>query len=315
MSLWSLVMDGGYIMLPLALLLLLTVYVFTERCVVIGRATREDHTFMNRIRDYVREGDIESAERLCRNTATPYSRLILKGLQRIGRPTQDVLTAIENTGNIEVSNLGKAVGRYLSGACHYCGRSGGRHNSPFCLQLSRRPHPESHDRYGGQVYGIHGSSQRTHLLMALKRQFPTLDTFSMSSMTDVIFLLLIFFMVTSTLIQPSAVDVNLPESGEQTQLKPQTEVYVDSVAGLWLVEDRNDSTGTASIARPMVKEKLASELRRLQAADSTRTVALYADERVGYGHVMEILDIAATERLRMVLATKGRSLPAERGDK
>ena len=151
--------------------------------------------------------------------------------------------------------------------------------------------------------------------MALKRQFPTLDTFSMSSLTNVIFLLLIFFMVTSTLIQPSAVDVNLPESGEQTQLKPQTEVYVDSVAGLWLVEDRNDSTGTASIARPMVKEKLASELRRLQAADSTRTVALYADERVGYGHVMEILDIAATERLRMVLATKGRSLPAERGDK
>ena len=109
MSLWSLVMDGGYIMLPLALLLLLTVYVFTERCVVIGRATREDHTFMNRIRDYVREGDIESAERLCRNTATPYSRLILKGLQRIGRPTQDVLTAIENTGNIEVSNLGKGL--------------------------------------------------------------------------------------------------------------------------------------------------------------------------------------------------------------
>ena len=84
--------------------------------------------------------------------------------------------------------------------------------------------------------------------MALKRQFPTLDTFSMSSMTDVIFLLLIFFMVTSTLIQPSAVDVNLPESGEQTQLKPQTEVYVDSVAGLWLVEDRNDSTGTPSCA-------------------------------------------------------------------
>ena len=109
MSLWSLVMDGGYIMLPLALRLLLTVYVFTERCVVIGRATREDHTFMNRIRDYVREGDIESAERLCRNTATPYSRLILKGLQRIGRPTQDVLTAIENTGNIEVSNLGKGL--------------------------------------------------------------------------------------------------------------------------------------------------------------------------------------------------------------
>ena len=109
LSFWSLVMDGGYIMIPLALLLLLTVYIFTERCIVISRATKEDHTFMNRIREYVREADLPSAEKLCRSTNTPYARLILKGLQRIGRPTQDVLTAVENTGNIEVSNLGKGL--------------------------------------------------------------------------------------------------------------------------------------------------------------------------------------------------------------
>lgn len=109
MSLWSLVMDGGYIMIPLAILLLLTIFVFTERCIVISRATKEDTTFMQRIRDYIREEDFESAVALCRNTDTPYSRLILKGIQRIGRPMQDVLTAIENTGNIEVANLGKGL--------------------------------------------------------------------------------------------------------------------------------------------------------------------------------------------------------------
>lgn len=109
MSLWSLVMDGGYIMIPLAILLLLTIFVFTERCIVISRATKEDTTFMQRIRDYIREEDFESAIALCRNTDTPYSRLILKGIQRIGRPMQDVLTAIENTGNIEVANLGKGL--------------------------------------------------------------------------------------------------------------------------------------------------------------------------------------------------------------
>ncbi len=102
-------MDGGYIMIPLAILLLLAIYIFVERCIVITRASKEDPTFMNRIRDYVHEGDLASAVKLCKNTDTPYARLILKGVQRIGRPTQDVLTAIENTGNIEVGNLGRGL--------------------------------------------------------------------------------------------------------------------------------------------------------------------------------------------------------------
>ena len=105
LSLWSLVIDGGYIMIPLAILLLVTIYVFIERSIVIGRAAREDRTFMDRIREYVHEGDIESAQNLCRKTDSPYSRLIAKGLSRIGRPMNDVLVAIENTGNIEVSNV------------------------------------------------------------------------------------------------------------------------------------------------------------------------------------------------------------------
>ena len=102
-------MDGGYIMIPLAILLIVAIYVFTERCIVIGRAARQDKTFMNRIRDYVHEGDIESARKLCKKTDTPYGRLIEKGLSRIGRNMNDVLVAIENTGNIEVANLGKGL--------------------------------------------------------------------------------------------------------------------------------------------------------------------------------------------------------------
>lgn len=102
-------MEGGYIMILLALLLLVTIYVFTERTIVINRAARQDNTFMNRIRDYVHEADIESARKLCRNSDTPYARLIDKGLSRIGRNMNDVLVAIENTGNIEVANLGKGL--------------------------------------------------------------------------------------------------------------------------------------------------------------------------------------------------------------
>ena len=107
LSLWNLTLEGGIIMIPLAVLLIVSIYIFVERCIVIYKASKEDATFMKRIRDYIHEGEIESATKLCKVTNTPYSRLIMKGLTRIGRPMNDVLVAIENTGNIEVSALGR----------------------------------------------------------------------------------------------------------------------------------------------------------------------------------------------------------------
>lgn len=108
-NLWSLVMDGGYIMIPLALLLLLTIYIFVERYIMINRTMKEDPTFMNRLRDYLHEGDLKSAENLCKSSDTPYGRMLLKGVERIGRPINEVTAAVENTGNIEVSALGKGM--------------------------------------------------------------------------------------------------------------------------------------------------------------------------------------------------------------
>lgn len=96
-------------MIPLALLLLIAVYVFIERTIAINAASREDENFMRRIRGYILEGEIRSALNLCQNTATPHARLIAKGISRIGRPVNDVLVAIENTGNIEIANLSRGL--------------------------------------------------------------------------------------------------------------------------------------------------------------------------------------------------------------
>lgn len=142
--------------------------------------------------------------------------------------------------------------------------------------------------------------------MALKRNFQSLDTFSMSSMTDVIFLLLIFFMVTSTIIFPSAIDVNLPQSSEQTSTKTITEVYINADNELFLVADRNDSTQVLSIPRKIELAQLETELRNIQALDSTRAIALYADSVVDYGKVVRVLDVAARNKLKMVLSTRVR---------
>lgn len=109
LSVWQLCLEGGFIMLPLALLAVISIYVFIERAIVIRKASKEDHSFMQRIRGYIHEGEIETAQNLCARTDTPYSRLISKGISRIGRPMNDVLVAIENTGNLEVANLGKGL--------------------------------------------------------------------------------------------------------------------------------------------------------------------------------------------------------------
>ena len=96
-------------MIPLAILALISIYILIERSIVVMRASKVDETFMKRIRDYVHEGELDSATRLCYNTNSPYARLILKGINRIGRPMNDVLVAIENTGNLEVAALSKGM--------------------------------------------------------------------------------------------------------------------------------------------------------------------------------------------------------------
>lgn len=109
LSLWQLCVQGGFIMIPLALLALVCCYIFIERTIVINKANHQDPTFMNRIKDYIHEGELESAQNLCRNTNTAYSALISKGISRIGRPMQDVLVTIENMGNLEIARLGKGL--------------------------------------------------------------------------------------------------------------------------------------------------------------------------------------------------------------
>jgi biopolymer transport protein ExbB len=105
----ELLMQGGWIMIPLFLLSFLSIYIFIERYLAIKRASLEDKGFMNRIKDYIHEGKIDSALALCQSNNNPIARMIEKGITRIGRPLNDVNTAIENVGNLEVSRLEKGL--------------------------------------------------------------------------------------------------------------------------------------------------------------------------------------------------------------
>ena len=106
-NIWDLAIKGGWLMIPIALFLFIAIAILIERIFVIKSAGKEDSTFMNRIKDYIHEGKIDSAINLCRLTNTPISRMIEKGISRLGRPMNDILIAIENVGNIEIAKLEK----------------------------------------------------------------------------------------------------------------------------------------------------------------------------------------------------------------
>jgi biopolymer transport protein ExbD len=132
--------------------------------------------------------------------------------------------------------------------------------------------------------------------MALKRQQNLMAAFSMASMTDVIFLLLIFFMVTSTYVFPTALEVNLPQSTQQTKIKPSIRIYLDAENQLKTVKGDGD-------AEPMTQTELATWLKLSMTEDPESFVALYADEAVSYGKIVEILNIGAELDIKIVLAT------------
>lgn len=108
-NLWTMAQYGGWIMVILALLLAGACYIFIERLVVLHAAMKEDRSFMDRIRDYIHDGKIDSAINLCQQTNTPSARMVEKGISRIGRPMQDVQVAVENVGNLEVGMLEKGL--------------------------------------------------------------------------------------------------------------------------------------------------------------------------------------------------------------
>lgn len=125
-----------------------------------------------------------------------------------------------------------------------------------------------------------------------------LATFSMASLTDVIFLLLVFFMATSTFVFPTAVEVNLPQSSEQTSAKPLTRVYVDSLG----VVSAAYADGELQQFSP---EDLTVYLQTIMAQDTTQhAVAVYADKAVDYGKVVDVLNVGTKAGVKMVLATR-----------
>lgn len=131
--------------------------------------------------------------------------------------------------------------------------------------------------------------------MALKRGSKISSNFSMSSMTDIIFLLLIFFMLTSTLVHPNALKLVLPQSKNQTSAKPQTSVSI--TANLrYYIETRRVST----------LDELEVELEAKLGSQPDMYIALHVDESVPMREVVKVMNLAKKHKYKLILATRAK---------
>jgi biopolymer transport protein ExbB len=106
-SMWSLVMAGGPLMIPLAICSVIAIYIFVERVLTVNKANVNSDVFMGRIKELVQKGDINGAKMVCAQHDTPIARMIEKGVSRIGSPLKTIEASIENVGKIEVFRLEK----------------------------------------------------------------------------------------------------------------------------------------------------------------------------------------------------------------
>lgn len=131
----------------------------------------------------------------------------------------------------------------------------------------------------------------------IKRKTKAIDTFSMSSMTDIIFLLLIFFMITSTMVTPNAIKVLLPQGSQQTSAKPLARIIIDKELNYYSAFGNEDEM-------PIAPNEIAPFLIDCAAKEPQMYVALYADESVPYREIVKVLNIANENKFKMVLATR-----------
>ena len=122
-SLFEILMKGGWTMIPLIILSVWALYIFIERVLTLKKASENPEAFMDEIRNKVVAGDLEGAKLLCKQTETSLARMIEKGLHRIGSPLKNIEASIENVGKIEIYKLERnlSVLATISGAAPMIG--------------------------------------------------------------------------------------------------------------------------------------------------------------------------------------------------
>ena len=109
LNLLQLIMKGGWVMYPILILSIMAFYIFFERYFTLRKAIKDESSLMMQVRELIKQGNLNAALALCKQSNTPIARMLQKGLLRIGKPIKEIEGAIENVGKLEVAKLEKNI--------------------------------------------------------------------------------------------------------------------------------------------------------------------------------------------------------------
>ena len=333
MGLWKLFSMGGWLMWPLLALGGVTIFIFVERFMAIRKASVLDMNFMNRIRDYISDGKISTAVNLCKKTDTPIARMIEKGIERIGRPMSDVQTAIENVANLEVSKLenGLPFLATIAGGAPMIGFLGtvlgmvqtfmdmaAAGGTVDLSLLASGMYVAMVTTVGGLIVGIPAYFGYNYLVARIEKLVFQMEansiafmdilnqpvqhgskvdkSFSASSMTDLMFLLLLFLLIATTLINPNALKLMLPKSSNMLKDKAVTTVSIqDTGHGKYRYYVELQDVGSVEGVERALKSRLDGQ--------KEPTVSLHADKTVAWDEIIKVMNVAKNNGYKLIAAT------------
>jgi biopolymer transport protein ExbB len=109
LSLLDLIIKGGYIMIPIGVLSIISIYVLIEKFIAVKKAGRVSKEFMSQVKDQIKKGNLDGASDVCKNNPSALSAVIQKGIARIGKPIKEIESAMEGVGKLEVAKMEKNI--------------------------------------------------------------------------------------------------------------------------------------------------------------------------------------------------------------
>lgn len=109
LTMWGMIIKGGWLMIPIFILSIIAVYIFCERYILIRKYTKGNDSFMDKLRDCIYANNIQGAITICKEENTPMSRILIKGILHQQLPVSELRALIESNANLEVSGMEKGL--------------------------------------------------------------------------------------------------------------------------------------------------------------------------------------------------------------
>jgi biopolymer transport protein ExbB len=308
----DLLVKGGVIMIPIGVLAVLGLVIFFERYFTIRKASKSEANLLMQIRSSIHTGNLESAIAICRNSNSPLGRMLQKGLLRIGRPIKDIEGAIENIGKLEVAKLEKNIGilGIIAGIAPMFGflgtiygvikifydiaQSGNLSIGVISGGLYVKMVTAAAGLFVGMIAYIF-----YHILnmmvdkVILKLETDAIAEVQTSAMNDIMFFLLLFFLIASTITNPNVIKLTLPKSST-SQSESKKTINVSITSDLKYYVDKKEVS----------VDDLQSAISAFKVPDADLTIVLYVDKTVAIQNAVQVMDVAQKMNIKLVLATE-----------